>query len=80
MKIKENSKNDLIFQIKNKKFILMQHVTFFITSLDSEALPSEASNVPLILLLLLIKIILGYKNIEKKRLINVLAIGKKYIP
>jgi len=37
-------------------------------------LPSVASNVPLILLLLLINIILGYKNVEKKRLINVLAI------
>ena len=42
---------------------------------DSDALPSVASNVPLILLLLLINIILGYKNVEKKRLINVLAIG-----
>ncbi len=28
--------------------------------------PSVASNVPLILLLLLIEIILGYKNVEKK--------------
>jgi len=54
------------------KFILWKGQTIWKKSIliykDSEALPFVASNVPLILLLLLINIIFGYRNVEKKKI------------